>query len=101
GGTQRLPRLVGRGRALELLVSGEPVSAAEALRIGLVNAVVPQAQLQDYSRAWLGKVLANSPAAVSLAIDAVDAGLEIGLEEGLRHEAVAFGLSAATDDCKE
>src|SRR5690242_3676803 len=57
GGTQRLARLVGRGRALELLLSGEPVTAAEAHRIGLVNAVVPQAELLPFSRAWLLKVL--------------------------------------------
>ena len=62
GGTQRLPRLVGRGRALELLLTGDPISAAEAYRIGLVNAVTPQAELLDYSRAWLGKVLANASA---------------------------------------
>ena len=101
GGTQRLARLVGRGRALELLTSGEPVTASEALRIGLVNAVAPQAELQDYCRTWLGKVLANSPVAVSLVLDTVDAGLNAGQEEGLRLEAAGFGLSAATEDCKE
>ena len=101
GGTQRLPRLVGRGRAMELLLSGEPVTAAEAHRIGLVNAVVPQAELLGYSRAWLAKVLANGPLAVALAMEAVDAGLNTGLEEGLRLEAAAFGLSAATEDRRE
>jgi enoyl-CoA hydratase len=101
GGTQRLPRLVGRGRALEMLLSGEPVTAADAHRIGLVNAVVPQAELLAYSRAWLAKVLANGPLAVALAMEAVDAGLEAGLEEGLRLEAAAFGLSAATEDRRE
>lgn len=101
GGTQRLPRLVGRGRALEMLLSGEPVAADEALRIGLVNAVVPQAELLAYSRAWLAKVLANGPVAVALAMEAVDAGMEAGLEEGLRLEAAAFGLTAATDDRRE
>jgi len=101
GGTQRLPRLVGRGRALELLLSGEPVTAAEACRIGLVNAVVPQAELLGYSRAWLAKVMANGPMAVSLVMEAVDAGLDAGLDEGLRLEAAAFGLSAATEDRRE
>jgi enoyl-CoA hydratase len=101
GGTQRLPRLVGRGRALELLLSGEPVSAAEAHRIGLVNAVVPQADLLPHSRAWLAKVLANGPLALRLVLEAVDVGLDSGLEEGLRFEAAAFGLSAATEDRRE
>ena len=101
GGTQRLPRLVGRGRALELLLSGEPVSAAEAHRIGLVNAVLPQAELLNYSRAWLTKVLANGPLAVGLVMDAVDVGLDCGMEAGLRFEASAFGISAATEDRRE
>src|SRR5215831_10925428 len=98
GGTQRLPRLVGRGRALEMMLSGEPVTAADALRIGLVNEVVPQAELLDYSRGWLAKVLANGPVAVGLVIDAVDAGLNSSLEDGLRLEAAAFAVSAATED---
>ena len=98
GGTQRLPRLVGRGRALEMLLLGEPIPAADALRIGLVNAVVPQAGLLDFCRAWLGRVLENGPVALALAMQAVDAGLDGGLEEGLRFEAAAFGLSAATED---
>jgi enoyl-CoA hydratase len=101
GGTQRLPRLVGSGRALELLLSGESIVAAEAYRIGLVNAVVPAAELLDYCRGWLGKVLANGPLAVGLVMDAVDVGLSGGLEEGLRFEAAAFGISAATQDCRE
>jgi len=101
GGTQRLPRLVGRGRALEMLLAGDPVTAAEAHRIGLVNVVVPQSELLDYCRAWMAKVLANGPAAVALVMDAVDAGLETGLEAGMRYEAAAFGLTAATEDCKE
>jgi enoyl-CoA hydratase len=101
GGSQRLPRLVGRGRALELLLAGEPIAAAEAYRIGLVNAVVPQSELLNYSRGWLAKVLANAPVAVALAMEAVDAGLDTGLEDGLRLEAVSFGLCAATEDCRE
>jgi enoyl-CoA hydratase len=101
GGSQRLPRLVGRGRALELLLAGEPVTAAEAHRIGLVNAVVPQAELLKYSREWLRKVLANAPVALALAMEAVDVGQNAGLEEGLRMEAASFGLCAATEDCRE
>jgi len=101
GGTQRLPRLVGRGRALEMLLSGDPVTAAEAYRIGLVNAVVPQPELLAHSRAWLEKVLANGPVAVALTMEAVDAGLDGGLDSGLRLEAAAFGVSAATEDRRE
>src|ERR1700719_380993 len=84
GGTQRLPRLGGRGRALEMLLSGEPVTAAEAYRIGLVNHVVPPAQLLEFSRQWLRKALANAPLALGLTMQAVDVGLEAGLEQGLR-----------------
>jgi enoyl-CoA hydratase len=101
GGTQRLPRLIGRGRALELLLAGDPIPAAEAYRIGLVNAVVPQAELLDYCRGWLAKVLANGPLALRLVLDAVDTGLSGGIEEGLRFEAAAFGMSAATEDSRE
>src|SRR5580658_5424373 len=101
GGTQRLPRLIGRGRALELLLSGEPINAAEAHRIGLVNAVVPQCDLLSHSRAWLGKTLTNAPLALGLVMEAVDSGLNAGLEEGLRFEAAAFGVSAATEDRRE
>jgi enoyl-CoA hydratase len=101
GGTQRLPRLIGRGRALEMLLLGEPVDAAEAHRIGLVNAVVPQTELVGHSRQWLGKVLANAPVAAGLIVEAVDLGLNSGLDEGLRYEALAFGLVAATEDRRE
>jgi len=101
GGTQRLPRLVGRGRALEMLLSGEPVTAAEAHRIGLVNHVVPQAELLEFSRQWLRKVLTNAPLALGLTMQAVDVGLEAGLEQGLRFEAAAFGLTTATEDKRE
>jgi enoyl-CoA hydratase len=101
GGTQRLPRLVGRGRALEMLLSGDPIDAAEAYRIGLVNAVVPQTELSGRSRDWLRKALANGPRAVALTMEAVDTGLSAGVAEGLRVEALAFGLSAATEDRRE
>jgi enoyl-CoA hydratase len=98
GGTQRLPRLVGRGRAMEMLIDGEPVTATEALGIGLVNAVVPQAELIGFCRSWLTKVLANGPLAVRLAMESVDAGLNGGIEEGLKFEATAFAVSFATED---
>ena len=98
GATQRLPQLVGRGRALELLVSGEPIDAAEAHRIGLVNALVPQEQLLMTARQWLLKVAANGPVAVGLVMEAVDMGLDAGLDVGLRFESTAFGLAAASAD---
>jgi enoyl-CoA hydratase len=101
GGTQRLPRLIGRGRALEMLLAGDPVDAAEAHRLGLVNAVVPQPELAAHSRQWLAKVLANAPVATGLILEAVDLGLNAGLTEGLRFEAAAFGLVAATEDARE
>jgi enoyl-CoA hydratase len=101
GGTQRLPRLVGRGRALEMLISGEPIDSAEAYRIGLVNYVVPQAELLDFSRQWLRKILFNAPLAIALTMEAVDVGLNSGLEQGLQFEAAAFGLVTATQDRSE
>ncbi len=101
GGTARLPRLVGRGRALEMLVSGEPISAAEAWRIGLVNAVTPPAELPDAARAWLLKVLRNGPLAVRMVMEAVDAGLNGGFGLGLQLEAELFGRNAGTEDCRE
>ena len=101
GGTQRLPRLVGRGRALEMLLTGEPIPAAEALRIGLVNAVVPTAELLSFGRAWLTRALANAPLALRLVMETVDAGLETGLEAGLRREADAVEVCAASEDYRE
>jgi len=101
GGTQRLPRLVGRGRALQLLLTGETIDAAEALRIGLVNRVVPPAELMDTARAMVTAILANGPLAVALCIDAVDRGLDLPLSDALALEAGHFGLLAATADMAE
>ena len=101
GGTQRLPRLVGRGIALEMLLTGEPVTAAEAHRIGLVNHVVEPEALQSKAQEIAGKMLANAPLALALTMEAVDVGLSCGLEEGLRFEAAAFAVSAATEDKRE
>ncbi len=101
GGSQRLPRLVGRGRALELLLSGEPITAVEAHRIGLVNGVTTQSELLAHCRAWLAKVLANGPVAVAMVLEAVDTGLDCGIAEGLRFEAASFGVCAATEDRSE
>ncbi len=101
GGTQRLPRLVGRGRALEMLLTGEPIDAAEAHRIGLVNHIVPQPELIALARGLMAKMLANGPAALTLTMRAVDTGLDTGLQQGLDFEAAAFGVATATDDRKE
>jgi len=101
GGTQRLPRLVGRGRAMEILLTGDPIDAQEAYRIGLVNRVVEQPALLDAARELMQKILANGPIACALTMQAVDLGLNSGLEEGLRFEAAAFGLAAATEDKRE
>lgn len=101
GGTQRLPRLVGRGRALEMLLTGDPIDAAEAHRIGLVNHIRDQGELVTFARILLAKMLANAPVALALTMQAVDAGLNMSLEDGLRFEAAAFGVSAATEDRRE
>jgi enoyl-CoA hydratase len=101
GGTQRLPRLIGRGRALELLLSGESIDAAEAHRIGLVNAIAPQSGLIEAAKQWVRKVIANGPLAVALTMESVDAGVDGDLEAGLRFEAMAFGMTAASVDRRE
>jgi enoyl-CoA hydratase len=101
GGTQRLPRLVGNGRALQLILTAEMIDAAEAYRIGLVNAVVPAAELLGAATTMLRQILAQGPLAVSLAIEAVNRGLDSTLEAGLVLEANHFGLLASTDDMRE
>jgi enoyl-CoA hydratase len=101
GGTQRLPRLVGRGRALELLLTGEMIDAAEAYRIGLVNKVVPRDALLGEAEALLRKMLANGPLSLRFTLQAVTAGHEMPLEQGLLLEATLFGLICATEDSKE
>jgi enoyl-CoA hydratase/carnithine racemase len=101
GGTQRLPRLVGRGRALQLILSGEMISAQEAHRIGLVNEIVAATGLIARAEAILKKIAANAPIAVKLSLEAVNKGLETSQVEGLALEASYFGLCAATEDKKE
>ena len=101
GGTQRLPRLVGKGRALELILSGEMISAQEAWRIGLVNGVVPAADLIPHAEEILKQIAANAPIAVKFALEATNKGLETSQGEGLLLEAAYFGLCAATEDKKE
>ena len=101
GGTQRLPRLVGKGRALQLILSGGLIGAQEAYRIGLVNEVVPAADLIARPEAILDEIVANAPIAVKYALDAVNNGMETSQDEGLALEASYFGLCAGTEDKRE
>ncbi len=101
GGTQRLPRLVGKGRALQLILSGEMISAQEAWRIGLVNEVVPHADLIPRAEAILNRIFANAPLGVRFSLHAVNRGMETTQAEGLALEASYFGLCAGTEDKKE
>lgn len=101
GGTQRLPRLVGRGAALRLLLTGEIIGAAEALRLGLVDQVVPADALIDTATALLRAMLANAPLALAGCIEAVNRGLSLSVVEGCKIESDHFGLLSSTDDMKE
>lgn len=101
GGTIRLPRLVGRGRALELMLTGEMIGAEEAYRIGLVNRVVPLTELQATAEALLKKITANGPVAVALALEAVDHGCDTTIDDALTLESNLFGLLASTEDMRE
>src|SRR5438132_4334008 len=101
GGTQRLPRLVGKGRALQLILTGEMISAQAAYRIGLVNDVVPSADLITRAEAMLNQIFANAPVAVKYSLEAVNKGLETSQAEGQALEASFFGLCAATQDKQE
>jgi enoyl-CoA hydratase/carnithine racemase len=101
GGTQRLPRLVGKGRALQLILTGDIISALEAYRIGLVNEIVPSANLIARAEAILQQISANAPQGVKFSIEAVNKGLDTSLDEGLVVEASLFAICAATEDKKE
>jgi enoyl-CoA hydratase len=101
GGTQRLPRLVGRGRALQLILTGQMINAHEAYRIGLVDEVVPAADLMPRAEAILRQIFANAPVAVRFALEAVNKGLDTSQAEGLSLEASYFGICAATEDKNE
>jgi len=101
GGTQRLPRLIGKGRALQIILSGEMISAQEAFRIGLVNEVVPAAELTTRAEAILKRIFSNAPVAIKYSLEAVNKGTETSQAEGLSLEASLFGLCAGTEDKKE
>jgi enoyl-CoA hydratase len=101
GGTQRLPRLVGKGLAMQMVLSGEMITAAEAHRIGLVNDVTPAAELIPRAEAIAAKIIANAPLAVQYCMEAVNKGMEMTLAEGLFLEAALFGMCCATEDKKE
>jgi enoyl-CoA hydratase len=101
GGTQRLPRLIGKGPAIEMLLSGEMISAQEAYRIGLVNEVTAPGDLIARAEAIAQKIIANAPLAVQYALEALNKGMEMPLSEGLYLEATLFALSCATEDKRE
>jgi enoyl-CoA hydratase/carnithine racemase len=101
GGTQRLPRLVGKGRAFQLILSGGMIGAQEAYRIGLVNEIVPASDLIPRAEAILNEIAANAPIAVNFALEATNKGMETSQSEGLSLEASYFGLCAGTEDKKE
>jgi enoyl-CoA hydratase len=101
GGTQRLPRLVGKGIAAQLLLSGEMISAQEAHRIGLVNEVVPADQLMSRAETIAQSIIKNAPLAIQYCLEAVNHGMEMTLQEGLYLEATLFAVCCATEDKKE
>ncbi len=101
GGTQRLPRLIGKAKATELILTGDLITAQEAYRLGLVNQVVPQDQVMKAAKDLARKIASKGQAAVRLALQAIEDGLERSLDEGLANEAKAFGQVADTADCKE
>jgi enoyl-CoA hydratase len=101
GGTQRLARLIGRGRAQEMILTGEMIDAAEAHRIGLVNAVVPPEELIPRTESVARTILSKGPLAVRYALDAVHRGLDMPAREGLAYEAALFSVLCASEDMKE
>jgi enoyl-CoA hydratase len=100
-GTQRLPRLVGKGKAMEMILTGAPISATEAARIGLVNRVVPAADLMAEARRLAGQLAGSAPVAMKYIITAVNKGVEMPFGEACQYEATLFGLVASTDDMRE
>jgi enoyl-CoA hydratase len=101
GGTQRLPRLVGKGRAMEMILTGVPIDAETAARWGLVNKVVPQAELMETCEKIANTIALKAPIAIKYCLEAVNSGMNLTLEEGQVLEADLFGLVFATEDCRE
>src|SRR5439155_26972692 len=101
GGTQRLPRLVGKGIAMQLVLTGEMITAQEAHRIGLVNEVTAPGDLIPRAEAIAQKIIANAPLAVQYAVEAVNKGMEMTLAEGSYLEAVLFSVACSSEDKKE
>jgi enoyl-CoA hydratase len=100
-GTQRLPRLVGKGKAMEMILTGAPIAADEAQRIGLVNRVVPAASLMTEAKALAAQLAKNAPIAMRYIINAINKGVEMPFAEACQYEATLFGLVASTDDMRE
>jgi len=101
GGTQRLSRLIGKSRAMEMILTGESITAQQAERVGLVNSVVDQKELLPECQRLANKISANAPLAVRYAIEAINDGLEMPLYDAIRMERTLFALSCATEDMKE
>lgn len=101
GGTQRLSRIIGKGRAMEMILTGDLIDSKEAHRIGLVNQILPAEELLPACKKITEKILSKGPLAIRYALEAVNRGLEMPLEEGLFLEATLFGLACATKDMKE
>jgi enoyl-CoA hydratase len=100
-GTQRLPRLVGKGRAMEMILTGAPITADEALRIGLVNRVVPAAELMTEAKKLAAQLGAAAPVAMRYIINAINKGIEMSFADACQYEATLFGLVGSTDDMRE
>ncbi len=101
GGTQRLPRMISKGLAIDMILTGEPIDAVEAYRLGLVNKVVPPAELIPAAEKIARVILSKGQVAVKFALDAIIGGLEMGLDEGMELESNLFGLICSTEDKKE
>ena len=101
GGTQRLPRIIGRGRALQMILTGKPIDAATAHGFGLANLVAPRTELREQTEGLAKAIMGNGPLALAMAMESVLRGTETTLEEGLRIECDLFGIISSTDDMRE